>query len=321
MRSERLLSIMLLLQTHGQLSASDLAARLEVSPRTIMRDVEALSSAGVPVYSVRGPYGGIALLPGYRTDVTGLTADESRALFVLLSGGVHRDLGLGEAIGPALRKVMAALPSPHRPDADLLSRRILVDPSRWRGASARPAADLDVLQQAVLSDRRLRVRYRHGGDGAERDYTLDPHGLVSKAGTWYLVAEHRSRPKLFRSDRIRRAEVLDEEVRRSDPRELPQIWDGLRRAIDEVPTPLLARVRVRRSVLQRFRMVQETDLAPGADFEDDGDEYVVTTLAFRSVEAGAMLLAFGPDVEVLDPPEMRRYLAGRALATHEQYKF
>src|SRR5579875_1872623 len=164
MRSDRLLSIMLLLQAHGQLPATDLAARLEVSVRTIMRDVEALSASGVPVYTVRGPQGGIALLPGYRTDVTGLTADESRALFVLLSGSAHDDLGLGKALGSALRKVMVALPAPHRPDADLTSRRILIDPVRWRGTPGPEQADLTAFQEAVLGDLRLELRYRRGRD-------------------------------------------------------------------------------------------------------------------------------------------------------------
>lgn len=310
MRSERLLSIMLLLQTHGQLSAGALATRLEVSTRTIMRDVEALSSAGVPVYALRGPHGGIALLPGYRTDVTGLTADESRALFVLLSGGVHSDLGLGEAITSALRKVMVALPSVHRPDADLVSRRILVDPSRWRGASARPAVDLATLQQAVFGDLRLRIRYRR--DQGERSYTLDPHGLVSKAGTWYLVAEHRSQLRLFRTDRILGAQVREEPVRRTDQRELAELWDELRRNVDDSPTPVLVEVRVRRAVLGRFLRVQETDLAAEASMEDDGQDWVRTKLAFRALPAGDMLLAFGPDVEVLAPAELRSRLLGRA---------
>src|SRR5215469_7688135 len=206
MRSDRLLSIMLLLQTHGQLPAGELAQRLEVSVRTIMRDVEALSSAGVPVYTVRGPQGGIALLPGYRTDVTGLTADEARALFVLLSGSAHADLGLGQAIGSALRKLMAALPAAYRPDADLASRRILIDPARWRGGPARPdGIDLAVLQEAVFTDRRLRLRYRHGRNNQVRTYTVDPYGLVSKAGVWYLVSDHRGQPRLFRADRARSA--------------------------------------------------------------------------------------------------------------------
>jgi biotin operon repressor len=130
MRSDRLLSILLLLQTHQRVPAAELAERLEVSVRTIMRDVEALSSAGVPVYAERGRHGGICLLPGFRTDVTGLTADEARAMFVLVNDRSHAELGLGQAIGSALRKVMAALPEAHRDAADLISRRILIDPSR-----------------------------------------------------------------------------------------------------------------------------------------------------------------------------------------------
>ncbi|GAB3280957.1 helix-turn-helix transcriptional regulator [Kineosporia babensis] len=319
MRSERLLSIMLLLQTHGQLSAGTLAERLEVSTRTIMRDVEALSASGVPVYSLRGPHGGIALLPGYRTDVTGLTADESRALFVLLSGEVHSDLGLGEAITSALRKVMAALPSVHRPDADLVSRRILVDPSRWRGAGAQPAVELETLQQAVFADKRLWLRYRHGGDHVEGSYTVDPHGLVSKAGTWYLVAEHRSQARLFRADRVREARVLDQDVRRADGRLLPQIWDGLRREIDDAPAPVRVEVRVKRAVLPLFLRLHETDRAPDTELEEDGAEHVRATLALRGLHAGNMLLAFGPDVEVLSPPELRELLGRRAQETSRQY--
>ena len=131
MKSDRLLSVLLLLQTRGLVPAGELAERLEVSVRTIYRDVEALSAAGVPVYAERGRNGGIALLPGFRTDVTGLTADEARALFVLAAQGAHAALGLDDALGSALRKVMAALPAPHRPAAEQTSRRILVDPVRW----------------------------------------------------------------------------------------------------------------------------------------------------------------------------------------------
>ena len=124
MKSYRLLSILLLLQTRGLVPAAELAERLEVSVRTIYRDIEALSASGVPVYAERGRHGGISLLPGFRTDVTGLTADESRALFVLAAQGAHAALGLDEALGSALRKVMAALPEPHRPAAELTSRRV-----------------------------------------------------------------------------------------------------------------------------------------------------------------------------------------------------
>jgi predicted DNA-binding transcriptional regulator YafY len=328
MRSDRLLSIMLLLQTRGQLPASELAERLEVSVRTVMRDVEALSAAGVPVYTVRGPHGGIGLVPGYRTDVTGLTADEARALFVLISGPAHADLGLGQAIGSALRKLMAALPASHRPAADLASRRILIDPVRWRGEPSRLAVDLAVLQQAVFTDRRLRLRYRHGRDSQIRSYTLDPYGLVHKAGVWYLVADHRGEPRLFRADRALSAAVLDESVRRRDGVELADVWDTLRRRIDDIPAPLPVTVSVRRETLAKFLRVHDADLADpppadslSGDSDGDGDspERVTVELRFRSLTAAEALLAFGADAEVLTPPELRQALARKAAEAAARY--
>jgi predicted DNA-binding transcriptional regulator YafY len=324
MRSDRLLSILLLLQTRGQLPASELAERLEVSVRTVMRDVEALSAAGVPVYTVRGPHGGIALLPGYRTDVTGLTAEESRALFVLLSGRTHAELGLGQAIGSALRKLMAALPAPYRPDADLASRRILIDPARWREPSLRPAADLSVLQQAVFADRRLRLRYRHSEDGRVRSYTLDPYGLVNKAGVWYLVADHHGEAKLFRADRVRGATALPELVQRRDGLELAEVWDSLRRRIDDIPTPVAVTVSVSRQILGRFLRIHQADLAGPAPAEpatEAGSEpqRVRVQLQFRSLGAAEALLMFGTDAEVLFPPELRQNLARRAAEAATVY--
>ncbi|WP_085066720.1 helix-turn-helix transcriptional regulator [Catenuloplanes japonicus] len=176
MRADRLLSLLLLLQTHGRLSAPDLAGRLEVSVRTVLRDVEALSASGVPVYTERGRHGGIVLMPGFRTDVTGMTADEARALFVLLTGTTHASLGLEAAVGSALRKIMAALPAAHRDAADLVARRIIIDPVRWRSGPA--SADLSTLQEAVFTDRRLRLRYRAASSG-RRPERCSPRGRPS----------------------------------------------------------------------------------------------------------------------------------------------
>src|ERR1700729_2542790 len=133
MKSGRLLEMLLLLQTRGSVTAAELAERLEVSPRTVYRDAEALGAAGVPIYAERGRGGGIRLLPGYRTDVTGLTRDEARALFVLTLGGVHEDLGLGAAARSAILKVMRAVPAPFQPAAAATSQRILVDPAGGMG--------------------------------------------------------------------------------------------------------------------------------------------------------------------------------------------
>ncbi|MBB5104345.1 helix-turn-helix transcriptional regulator [Streptomyces spectabilis] len=321
MKSDRLLSILLLLQTRGQVPAHELAERLEVSVRTIYRDVEALSASGVPVYAERGRHGGIALLPGYRTDVTGLTADESRALFLLAARGAHAALGLDAALGSALRKVMAALPAPHRPAAELTSRRVLVDAERWtRGPGAGlPVDHLGVLQDAVFADRRLRVRYRHSGASEPRAYTLDPYGLVSKAGVWYLVADSGGEPRLFRADRVCAAELTDEPVRRRAGVELAQVWEELKRRVERRAGGVEVTVRVRRERYEQFLRLHVGSLTRVA--EDDGaGEWVTVLLALEAVGAARMLLPFAASVEVVSPPEVREDLARAAAAVTDLYR-
>lgn len=307
MKSDRLLSILLLLQTRGRVPAHELAGRLEVSVRTIYRDVEALSASGVPVYAERGRHGGIELLAGFRTDVTGLTADESRALFILAAQGAHAALGLDAALGSALRKVMAALPAPHRPAAEVTSRRILVDATRWRSGPGR-SVDLQVLQDAVFADRRLRVSYRHSGQREPRTYTLDPYGLVAKAGVWYLVADRRAAPRLFRADRVRSARLLDEPVRRRAGVELADVWEVLRRQVEERPEGAIdVTVRVRRERLDMFqRMVGA--LLTELPVDDGEGDWAVVRLSCPTLRAVRQLLGFSDQVEILDPPEARAEL-------------
>ncbi|WP_225099382.1 YafY family protein [Streptomyces sp. CoH27] len=318
MKSDRLLSILLLLQTRGRVPAHELADRLEVSVRTIYRDIEALSASGVPVYAERGRHGGIELLAGFRTDVTGLTADESRALFVLATQGAHAELGLDAALGSALRKVMAALPAPHRPAADLTSRRILVDATRWR-VGPRQSADLAALQDAVFSDRRLRLRYRHSGEQEPRTYTVDPYGLVAKAGVWYLVADRRGRPQLFRADRVHSARLLDDPVRRRDGVELADAWEALRRQVEERDGGIEVTVRVRRTFLDIFRRMAAAELTALPD--DDGTgEWVTARLTYPVLRAVRQLLAFSDRVELLDPPEARAELLAGARSVTALYQ-
>ncbi|MFF2474642.1 helix-turn-helix transcriptional regulator [Streptomyces sp. NPDC058066] len=312
MKSDRLLSILLLLQTRGRVAAPELAERLEVSVRTIYRDIEALSASGVPVYAERGRHGGIALLPGYRTDVTGLTADESRALFILAAQGAHSALGLDSAFRSALRKVMAALPEPHRPAAELTSRRILVEASRWRGGPM-PAVDLGVLQEAVLAERRLRLRYRHSGTDTPRTYTVDPYGLVSKAGVWYLVADRRAAPQLFRADRVREATLTDAPVRRRLGVQLADAWAVLKRQVEDRPGAVEATARVRRTHLDLFLRLCGNALTAPPD--DDGrSEWITVRLGYGEVREARSLLSFADNVEVAGPPEIREELARCAAA-------
>lgn len=332
MKSDRLLSILLLLQTRGLVPASELAERLEVSVRTIYRDVEALSAAGVPVYAERGRHGGIALLPGFRTDVTGLTEDESRALFVLAAQGTHAALGLDAALRSALRKVMAALPEPHRPAAELTSRRILVDPARWLSPQP-PAVDLDVLTAAVFADRRLRLSYRRNRSAPPDDHLLDPYGLVVKAGIWYLVADEEGAPRLFRADRVARAAVVDEDVRRRPGLELAEVWETLRHRLEARPPQVTVTALVHRDRLELFLRLhahrilsdhheqakepgdpEATKGAEGAEGAEGtgGAGWHRLELGFSALGEIGTLLTFGSSVRVLTPPEAREHLARTA---------
>ncbi|MEU3985067.1 YafY family protein [Streptomyces sp. NPDC026672] len=317
MKSDRLLSILLLLQTRGRVPARELAERLEVSVRTVYRDVEALSASGVPVYAERGRHGGIELLAGFRTDVTGLTADESRALFVLAAQGAHAALGLDAALGSALRKVMAALPAPYRPAAEVTSRRILVDATRWKGGPG-ATADLETLQEAVFADRRLGLRYRHSGEREPRTYTVDPYGLVAKAGVWYLVADRRGKPRLFRADRVCSARLLADPVRRRPGVELADVWEVLRRQVEEGGGGIEVTVRVRRERLDMFRRMAAASLVD-VD-EDDGESaWVTARTAYPVLRATRQLLAFSDQVEVVGPPEVREEIMAAVRSVARLY--
>jgi predicted DNA-binding transcriptional regulator YafY len=311
-KADRLLSILLLLQTRERMSHVDLAEQLEVSVRTIYRDVEALSAAGVPVWTERGRSGGVRLLRGYRTDVTGLTSDEARALFVLATEGTHDALGLGDAIRSALRKVMAALPAPHRADAQQTSRRILVDPVRWmQGAETATDADVGQLQHAVFTDRRLRLTYRSADDHEPGTHLLDPYGLVSKAGVWYLVADRDGEPRLFRADRVLGVAVTNEPARHRPGQDLTSVWNVLRTRFERLPTDgIRVHCRVRREQLGLFKRLFATQLV--APPEPADDEWSCADLGFRELPDVYALLSLGAQVEVLGPPEARARLASAA---------
>jgi predicted DNA-binding transcriptional regulator YafY len=318
MRSARLLEMLLLLQVRGQVTAGELAERLEVSPRTVYRDAEALSSAGVPIYAERGRSGGIRLLPGYRTDVTGLTRDEARALFVLSTGGAHEDLGMGSALRSAIVKVMRAVPAPFQPAATAASQRILVDPSRWMRAPD-PLDQLGVLQAAVFTDRRLRLRYRSSGQPVASERIVDPYGLVCKSGIWYLVADSAGEPRLFRLSRAESAEVDQAAVVRRDGVTLAGLWEELRRQVEDRPGRVAVTVRVRRSRLDLLGRIHAANLA-GPVADDADPDWAVLPLRFPVLPAARSLLTFGADVEVLSPAELRADLAAVAASVVAQYR-
>ncbi|MDQ3448178.1 MAG: WYL domain-containing protein, partial [Chloroflexota bacterium] len=204
MRASRLVNLLLLLQTRGGMTAGQLAGQLEVSVRTVYRDVEALSQAGVPVYAERGPHGGVRLVDGYRTRLTGLNEDEAQALFLSGLPGPAAELGLGTVVAAARLKVLAALPPELRARASRLTQRFHLDAPGWF-RPAEPVPHLEALAAAVWEARRVSVAYRRPDQTVERP--LEPLGIVLKAGIWYLVAAAEGQIRSYRVSRVEEVTV------------------------------------------------------------------------------------------------------------------
>ena len=313
MRADRLLAELLLLQAHGTLSAARLAAELEVSERTVYRDMEALSAAGVPVYTERGRKGGCSLLPGYRTDVTGLTEAEARALFMFTGRGAPAG---GEAeLRQALRKVLTALPEQHRPAAQAARDRVVVDPRAWH----QPAEDvphLATVQEAVWQTRRLRLRYRSSDTYQARTVTVDPYGLLVKTGRWYLIASSGGTERVYRLSRVDDAVLLDEPADRPPGTDLEALWRALRGQFEDRGAGVAVKLKVRASEAARLVRLSARQLAEPAPEPLPGPDHAgFVPLDLRYVAVGAAratLAGFGGDVVVLEPPELREALVDLA---------
>lgn len=318
MRADRLLRLLHLLQRHGTLPAARLAELLEVSERTVLRDMDALSAAGVPVLAQRGRGGGCGLVEGYRTDVSGLTTGEAQALFLWGSRDATRELGLGPELGNALAKLAATVPSGAMADADALASVLVVDRRRWF-AAAEEVPLLPVLREAAAAGRRVRLRYGSAGGEPVSSRTVDPYGLVENAGRWYLLAAHRGRRRTYRVSRILDAVALDEPARRPADLDLAHEWAESRRAL-EVGESIEVEVAVDPGALEIFRRLASFQTAPGTTPHElpaqPGDERVRLRLTMRARrQAIGLLLTFGGSVELLAPPDLRADLVTTARAT------
>jgi predicted DNA-binding transcriptional regulator YafY len=321
MRADRLLSLVLLLQHRGRMSATALARELEVSTRTVLRDVEALSAAGVPVYAERGRHGGFALLQGYTTDLTGLTQDEALALLVAGSRAASPAPGTAPALASAMRKVVAALPQRQRTAATRDAGRILVrrEGMVTRTSSPATASDdeerLTAVRRAVFAGRRLRIHYAASGQEA-RWRTVDPVGLVSARGQWYLLATRDGGDRTYRLSRLLDVEELAEPADRAAGVDLQRMWEERRARFAATLEGLTATVRVRPDA--RAALVRS--VGEVAAEQDDGDGWLRLEVEFAALDhALAVVWALGPDAEAVDPPELRAGLVERAKATVARY--
>jgi predicted DNA-binding transcriptional regulator YafY len=323
-RSGRLLSIVLLLQRRGAATAAQLAAQLGVSVRTVYRDVQVLERIGVPIYSETGRAGGYRLVGGYRTSLTGLTAQESLALFLIGLPAPAASLGLGEPARAAEAKVLAALSPGHREQADRLRGRFHLDVPPWYQDAETPAA-LPLLANALLGDRRVQVLYRRWDEPREVRRLLDPYGLVLKNGTWYLVAaggRGRASARTYRVGNIRKLQVSDETSTRPPDFDLAAFWakhllDFERRRIAGT-----ARLRISPTLATRLPDVGDAALraAAQAGVVDDAG-WTVLELPIETPQwAAAQLIRYGKDIEVLEPAELRRSLHSLAQSVVDRYR-
>jgi len=323
MRSSRLLAILLRLNVRGRVSAQQLAEELEVSLRTIYRDIDALGAAGIPVYATRGRSGGFALLDGYRTKLTGISPEEADALFLAGLPGAAADLGLGSVLAATQLKLLAALPPELRERAGRIRDRFHLDAPGWLREADAPM-HLVSIADAVWSQRRVEVRYERA-NRAMVERVLEPLGLVLKAGTWYLVASVRDDDRgarTYRVSRVRAALVLDEEFRRPAGFDLEAHWSAYQRDYEQRIFKASATIRLSaegRSLL--FLIGTAAARAGHAAMEHpDADGWARTTVPIESVRhAQHALMQLGGDVEVLEPAELRALVASSARVMTRRY--
>jgi predicted DNA-binding transcriptional regulator YafY len=303
MRASRLVSLLLLLQTEGQLTAVELAERLGVSERTVQRDAHALALAGVPIASVRGAAGGYRLERGYRTRLTGLDAAEAEALFV----GPAAELGLGRELAAARLKLLASLPAELQERAGRAARLFHVDMRGWFREEDR-VPHLPEIAGALWRGRRLDIRYREGSAVVSR--RLDPLGLVLKAGTWYLLAQRRGEERVYRVSRIVSARERPDASDRPQDFDLAAAWVRRSEAFERSRTPIEVTVRVARSQVRYLRAARivEPGERPTVIVQFDGLEHALH-----------VLLAYGAQAEVLAPPALRERIAAAAAETVALY--
>jgi predicted DNA-binding transcriptional regulator YafY len=318
-RASRLVSVLLLLQARGQLTAGELARELEVSERTIHRDVEALSASGVPIYAERGAQGGIRLVDGYRTRLTGMTGEEAEALFLAGMPGPAAELGLGTVVAGAQLKVLASLPPELRVRASRLVERFHLDAGDWFRRS-QPVPHLGALSDAVWNAHRIAIEYDRGEGPTHR--LLEPLGLVLKAGTWYVVAAVDSQIRTYRVSRVVAAEPTEERFERPEAFDLARYWAEAAEAYEREVPRVAVDVRVRPDRLGPLRDAVGNAVLDAAEYLSEPDPEGWLRLRVRldwPDEAPLTLLRAGPWLEVLGPPEIRARVASAARAIVGRY--
>lgn len=319
MRASRLLSMMILLQMRGRVSARELAAEFEVSVRTIYRDADHLSAAGVPIYAETGRHGGFSLHDGFRTRLTGLTPPEAEALMLAGMGDAAADLGLGPAAATAQLKLLASLPADAGATAQRVAQRFHLDPIAWYGR-AETNDHLPTLAAAVWREQRLRFGYSSWTADVTR--VVDPLGLVLKGGVWYLVGAVEGDVRTYRVSNIRAVEDLGVGIARPRGFNLDRYWQEWSRAFERRLLGETARVRLSPAGLRLLQDVSPAaaEAARTGAIPSGPDDWVEAVIPVETISSAArQLLRLGSDLEVLEPAALRAALAEEARRIVELY--
>ncbi len=305
MRADRLLSIMMLLQARRQMTAEELANELEVSKRTIYRDIDALSTAGVPVYANGGPGGGYALLDSYRTTLTGLNENEIQALFMLTIPSPIADLGINQQLKAAILKLTSTITSDYPQHADYLRQRLYLDAASWFQTDE-PVPHLKIVQEAAWQDRQLLLSYRRQ-NGTVSEQTISPYGLVAKASIWYLVAATEHGMRVYRVSRIEAVQLSQKHFTRSQDFDLARFWTdwvtGYRVSLPKYPVTL----RIGPDLIPVLPYILGEGIRSLVEqAEPDMEGWRVLNYTFEKIEeAQAYVLGMGASVDVIAPEELR----------------
>ncbi|MEV0948609.1 WYL domain-containing protein [Rhodococcus sp. NPDC049939] len=315
MSTDRLVAVLLLLQRRGQVTAPEVARELEVSERTARRDLDALARAGVPLYSMQGRGGGWRLVGGARTDLSGLTASEARALF-LVAGPAS---AATPAVKAALRKLVHALPEPFRVQAEAAASSLVTDPERWGASPIEPRQQprfLDELQDAVIRGVQVRLGYVDS-KGVETERTVHPLGIVAKGPSWYLVSTTEAGQRTFRIDRVSYVDPTDDPVHRPEDFDLAESWREIADEVDRKRTPLEIQAVCEPHRIGLLRMALGGRLEVGGSTTDGRIEVVIRG---RDEYALAGELAWMVEwLEVTGPSGVRDHLASIGNALVERY--
>ncbi|TFI41040.1 YafY family transcriptional regulator [Diaphorobacter sp. DS2] len=318
MRADRLIAIVLLLQNNERMTSRELAKELEVTERTIHRDMEALSAAGIPVLAERGKFGGWKLLENYRTNLTGLKAAEIKTLLLSPSFEHLADLGISNDWKEARQKLLAAIPAPLKENVKDISNRIHIDTSTWR-QTPRELKSFGIVQQAVWEEKKLQIQYEKA-DKQTSKRIVEPLGLVAKGNTWYLIAASDAKIKTYRVSRIIDAEVINENFSRPNDFDLADYWQKSKQTFISSLPKFEAEVEISPAILQRINFTGRFVQVLHTDSPKENG-WIPVSLSFDTEkEAREYILGFGNQIKIVHPVFLRKSVREMAEGVVDLYK-